>query len=184
MRFDPSSDPSAADLVNSLRADELADLFFRYGEERYSRRVARRIVEARQREPIVTTGRLAEVVRKSIPGKWGPIDPATRVFQALRIAVNHELDHLDSALVQMSELLKPGGRAVIISFHSLEDRKVKWAFRRDPNLQVLTPKPVVATSDEIDRNPRARSAKLRAAERCPITTTPATSRHTSPEPSR
>src|ERR1700737_2736228 len=98
MRFDPTEGPSAADLVNSLRADELADMFFHFGEERFSRRVARRIVEARPREPILTTGRLAEVVRKSIPGKWGPIDPATRVFQALRIGVNGELEQLDAAL--------------------------------------------------------------------------------------
>jgi 16S rRNA (cytosine1402-N4)-methyltransferase len=183
MRFDPTERPSAADLVNSLRADELADLFFHFGEERYSRRVARRIVEARQAEPILTTGRLAEVVRKSIPGKWGAIDPATRVFQALRIRVNDELGQLDSALAQLANLLKPGGRAVIISFHSLEDRRVKWAFRKDPNLQVLTRKPVIASAEEIERNPRARSAKLRAAERCPITN-PATTPAISPEPSQ
>jgi 16S rRNA (cytosine1402-N4)-methyltransferase len=172
MRFDPDDDVTAADLVNSLEADELADLFFEYGEERHSRRVARRIVEARRVEPILTTGRLAEIVRRSIPGKWGSIDPATRVFQALRIRVNRELDHLDDTLEQLVGLIKPGGRAVIISFHSLEDRRVKWAFRNDPDLKVLTRKPVTASAEESHRNPRARSAKLRAAERCPNSTDP------------
>ncbi len=166
MRFDPDEETTAADLVNSLRAEELADLFFRYGEERYSRRVARRIVEARKLEPIRTTARLAEIVRRSIPGKWGPIDPATRVFQALRIAVNHELEHLETTLAHVSEWLRPGGRIAIISFHSLEDRPVKRAFRENPELQVLTKKPVTASIEEIQRNPRARSAKLRVAERC------------------
>lgn len=166
MRFDPDQTESAADLVNSLSADELADLFFQYGEERHSRRIARRLVEARRLAPITTTGRLAELVRKSIPGKWGPIDPATRVFQALRIRVNQELEHLDATLAGLPELLKPGGRAVVISFHSLEDRRVKWAFRNDPQLHVLTKKPVTATAEEVRENPRARSAKLRAAERC------------------
>src|SRR5262249_57198413 len=130
---------------NTLKADELADIFYHLGEERHSRRVARRIVEEREKAPITTTGRLAEVVRRSIPGKWGPIDPATRVFQALRIAVNGELDHLDEALDQLADWLKPGGRAAVISFHSLEDRRVKVAFRDDPRLAVLTRKPVGAT---------------------------------------
>jgi 16S rRNA (cytosine1402-N4)-methyltransferase len=182
MRFDTSQGPSAADLVNTLRAEELADLFFELGEERFSRRVARRIVEERRLEPIQTTERLAQIVRKSIPGKWGPIDPATRVFQALRIRVNDELDQLDAVLAEVASVLKPGGRVVIISFHSLEDRRVKWAFRKDPDLQVLTPKPVVATAEEIQKNPRARSAKLRAAQRCPIPTGTATSTASSRAP--
>jgi 16S rRNA (cytosine1402-N4)-methyltransferase len=172
MRFDPQAKLTAAHLVNTLRAEELADLFFQYGEERYSRRIARRIVEDRRVEPITTTGRLAQLVRQSIPGKWGPIDPATRVFQALRIKVNDELGQLDTLLEQLPDLLRPGGRAVIISFHSLEDRRVKWAFRNDPLLQVLTKKPVTASAEEVHRNPRARSAKLRAVERCPNTTIP------------
>jgi 16S rRNA (cytosine1402-N4)-methyltransferase len=172
MRFDASSGPTAADLVNTLAEEDLARLFFEYGEERHSRRVARRIVEARRLEPIATTGRLAEVVRRSIPGKWGPIDPATRVFQALRIAVNDELDHLDASLERLPEWLRPGGRAAIISFHSLEDRRVKHAFRDDPRLTVLTRKPVMATAEELAVNPRARSAKLRVAERCPNPTGP------------
>jgi 16S rRNA (cytosine1402-N4)-methyltransferase len=167
MRFDPEARPTAAEVVNTWSAEDLARLFFDYGEERHGRRVARRIVEARRIDPIKTTGRLAEVVRRSIPGKWGPIDPATRVFQALRIAVNAELDHLDDALEQLADWLKPGGRAAVISFHSLEDRRVKVAFRDDPRLAVLTRKPVVATAEEVAVNPRARSAKLRVAERCP-----------------
>ena len=167
MRFDPKAGASAADLINNLDADELANLFFEYGEERHSRRVARRIVEARRVEPITTTGRLAEIVRKSIPGKWGPIDPATRVFQALRIKVNDELGHLETALENLADRLKPGGRAAVISFHSLEDRRVKQAFRDDPRLIVLTRKPLVASAAETAVNPRARSAKMRVAERCP-----------------
>lgn len=167
MRFDPTAEVTAASLINSLPAEELANLFYEFGEERQSRRVARRIIEARRIEPIRTTGRLAEIVRRSIAGKWGRIDPATRVFQALRIAVNRELDHLDQALAQVPELLGPGGRFAIISFHSLEDRRVKQSFRGDPRLQVLTKKPVTASEQEIRTNPRARSAKLRVAERCP-----------------
>ena len=173
MRFDPGSDdPSAADLVNSLGEDQLATIFYEYGEERHGRRVARRIVEARRIAPFRTTGQLAHVVRGSIPGKWGPIDPATRVFQALRIAVNHELAHLENTLTLLPDVLRPGGRAAIISFHSLEDRRVKHAFRDDPRLYVLTRKPVTATPEELASNPRARSAKLRVAERCPTQTGP------------
>jgi 16S rRNA (cytosine1402-N4)-methyltransferase len=167
MRFDPETKPTAAEVVNTWNEEDLARLFFDYGEERHSRRVARRIVAARRLEPITTTGRLAAIVRQSIPGKWGKIDPATRVFQALRIGVNAELEHLDTALAQLADWLKPGGRAAVISFHSLEDRRVKVAFRDDPRLTVLTRKPVVATAQEVAVNPRARSAKLRVAERCP-----------------
>ncbi len=171
MRFDPSATrESAADLVNSLDADELADIFYQYGEERHSRRIARRLIEARRVEPIRTTARLADLVRRSIPGKWGAIDPATRVFQALRIKVNDELDHLDAILTELSDLLAPGGRAAIISFHSLEDRRVKIAFRDDPNLHPLTRKPIMASPEEVRSNPRARGAKLRVAERCTIPT--------------
>ena len=170
MRFDPGAGgPDAADLVNRLPADELADLFYEYGEERYSRRIARRLVEERRIEPIRTTARLAELVRRSLPppARRGPIDPSTRVFQALRIAVNDELGLLDETLRFIPDLLTPGGRAAIISFHSLEDRRVKWAFRSDPRLTVLTRKPATATAAEVAVNPRARSAKLRVAERCP-----------------
>jgi 16S rRNA (cytosine1402-N4)-methyltransferase len=167
MRFDPEAKLTAALVVNSWNEEDLAQLFFDYGEERHGRRVARRIVAARRVEPITRTGALAAIIRKSIPGKWGPIDPATRVFQALRIAVNAELEHLDFALAHLADWLKPGGRAAVISFHSLEDRRVKRAFRDDPRLAVLTRKPVVATAEERTVNPRARSAKLRVAERCP-----------------
>jgi 16S rRNA (cytosine1402-N4)-methyltransferase len=170
MRFDPdSSGPTAAELLSGLSAQDLAQGFFDYGEERFSRRIARRIVETRQNEPIQTSRQLAELVRQSVPGRFrhGPIDPATRVFQALRIMVNDELAHLDAALQILPEVLAPGGRAAIISFHSLEDRRVKWAFRNDPRLQVLSKKPVTATAQEVAVNPRARSAKLRVAERCP-----------------
>lgn len=166
MRFDPGAGRSAADLVNTMRESDLADIFYEFGEERFSRRIARRIVEERARQPIDTTGRLANIVRRSIPGRRGPIDPATRVFQALRIAVNRELEHLDEALKNLAGWLRPGGRAAIISFHSLEDRRVKWAFRNDPGLNVLTKKPIEASPEEVHRNPRARSAKLRVAERC------------------
>jgi 16S rRNA (cytosine1402-N4)-methyltransferase len=172
MRYDPDLEQTAADFVNTLPADALADLFFEYGEERHSRRVARRIVEARRIEPITTTGRLAEIVRRSIPGKWGPIDPATRVFQALRIAVNDELHHLELALEHLADWLKMGGRAAIISFHSLEDRLVKVAFRDDLRLQALIRKPLTASAEEVRLNPRSRSAKLRVAERCTRPTGP------------
>jgi 16S rRNA (cytosine1402-N4)-methyltransferase len=172
MRFDPeseSSGPTAAELVNTLSAQDLAQMFFVYGEERFSRRIARRIVETRRTAPIQTTRQLAELVRQSVPGRFrhGPIDPATRVFQALRIMVNDELGLLDATLSELPEVLAPGGRAAIISFHSLEDRRVKWAFRNDPRLIVLTKKPVTAAAQEVAVNPRARSAKLRVAERCP-----------------
>lgn len=170
MRFDPSGrGPTAADLVNSLGAEELADLFFELGEERYSRRIARRIVETRRQEPIRTTRQLVELIRRSVPAPYrrGPIDPATRTFQALRIAVNDELKRLDLLLESAPSRLVPGGRIAIISFHSLEDRRVKWAFRNNPALTVLTKKPLTATDQETAVNPRARSAKLRVAQRCP-----------------
>jgi 16S rRNA (cytosine1402-N4)-methyltransferase len=170
MRFDPDAGgPSAADLVNRLSAEDLANLIYEFGEERYSRRIARRIVEARQGGAIRTTAQLAELVRRSLPGRarHGPIDPSTRVFQALRIAVNDELGLLDATLRVIPDVLASGGRAAIISFHSLEDRRVKWAFKSDSRMNVLTKKPVTATARETAVNPRARSAKLRVAERCP-----------------
>jgi 16S rRNA (cytosine1402-N4)-methyltransferase len=166
MRFDPDSPTTAADLVNRLPAEKLADLFYQFGEERFSRRIARRIEEVRRTGPIRTTGELAAIVRRCIPGKRGPIDPATRVFQALRIAVNDELSRLESTLAHLPRWLRPGGRAAIISFHSLEDRRVKHAFRDNPEWTILTKKPIEANDDETRQNPRARSAKLRVAERC------------------
>lgn len=161
MRFDPGDATTAADLVNSLPENELANLIFEYGEEHASRRIARAIVNAR---PITSASRLAQVIEKAI-GWRGRIHPATRTFQALRIAVNRELKALEEALPQIVEALAPQGRAVIISYHSLEDRRVKNFFREARELQVLTKHPVRPARAEIAANPRARSAKLRAAER-------------------
>ncbi len=176
MRLDPADDarPTAAELVNTLPQDELADLIYAFGEERLSRRIARKIVESRRAEPIQTTGRLAHIVRPCYPrprprkGQRGParhpVDPATRTFQALRIAVNGELEALDTLLAELPGLLNPGGRAGVISFHSLEDRRVKHAFlqlQQDGIGERLTRKPITADDDEAAANPRARSAKLR-----------------------
>src|SRR5262249_51928197 len=151
-----------------LNERDLADLFWQYGEERFSRRIARKIVDTRRQAPLETTEQLAELVRRSVPwskGRRPGLDPATRVFQALRIAVNDELGALDRLLEALPGVVKPGGRAVIISFHSLEDRRVKQAFRDQGRWEVVTRKPVQAGEDEIQDNPRARSAKLRAARR-------------------
>ncbi len=170
MRFDPDAGgPTAADLVAHESEFELARIFHEYGEERFSRRISRKIVENRRSSPITTTCALADLVRRCVPRARHPgaIDPATRVFQALRIAVNDELAGLDFVLERLPQILAPEGRGVVISFHSLEDRRVKWAFRNDPRLTVLTKKPVIATADEMAENPRARSAKLRVVERCP-----------------
>lgn len=164
MRLDPTVGATAADLVNTLSESALADVFWEYGEERYSRRVAKRIVERRTEKPITTTAELADVVRRCVP-RSGNIDPATRVFQALRIAVNDELGALDRLLAMLPKMVKPGGRAGIISFHSLEDRRVKQAFRMPEIWQPVNKKPVEATDAEIARNPRSRSAKLRVALR-------------------
>jgi 16S rRNA (cytosine1402-N4)-methyltransferase len=168
MRMDPTTGEPASALVRRLSERDLADLFWQYGEERFSRRIARKIIEVRRRTPIETTSQLAELVRRSVPrprGRRQTIDPATRVFQALRIAVNDELGALERLLTALSNCLRPAGRAVIISFHSLEDRRVKQAFRDRERWRVLTPKPVVAGEEEVRNNPRARSAKLRAAQR-------------------
>jgi len=166
MRLNPAEGEPAASLLKRLSERDLADLFWKYGEERFSRRIARRIVETRRRTPLETTEELAELVRRSVPRPRGrQIDPATRVFQALRIAVNDELGALDRFLAVLPSCLKSGGRAVIISFHSLEDRRVKQAFRDRKVYTVLTKKPIQASEDELRLNPRARSAKLRAAIR-------------------
>jgi 16S rRNA (cytosine1402-N4)-methyltransferase len=168
MRLDPSRGEPASALLRRLNERDLANLIYEYGEERFSRRIARRIVEVRRTKPVQTTEELAELVRRCVPrskGKRSPIDPATRTFQALRIAVNDELGSLERLLEELPHCLKPGGRAVIISFHSLEDRRVKIAFRNRSLWEVLTRKPVQATDDEVQSNPRARSGKLRAARR-------------------
>jgi 16S rRNA (cytosine1402-N4)-methyltransferase len=167
MRLDPRQGEPASSLLRRLSERELADLFYQLGEERHSRRIARKIVEVRRRTPLERTEELAELVRRCVPrGRRPPrIDPATRVFQALRIAVNDELGALDRLLSALPGCLKPGGRAVFISCHSLEDRRVKQAFRDRRTWVVLTPKPVQASHEEVRDNPRARSAKLRAARR-------------------
>jgi len=170
MRMDRSSGMTAAAALAEVDERTLADLIFRYGEERHARRIARRIVAARETEAIDTTGRLADLVRRAIPRKgFSRIDPATRTFQAIRIWVNRELEGLDAFLMESAGRLKPGGRMAIISFHSLEDRIVKHTLRdlqaRDERFLVRTRRPLVPTEEETARNPRARSAKLRAAER-------------------
>src|SRR5215208_3763323 len=170
MRMDRSAGPTAADLIAETGEAELANIIFEFGEERHSRRIARALVDARRAEPIATTGQLAEIVRRAVPTRgWQRIDPATRTFQALRIWVNGELDGLDAFLRDVVNRLREGGRVVVISFHSLEDRIVKHTFRGlervDAVLRVLTKRPVVPGNEELERNPRARSAKLRAAER-------------------
>jgi 16S rRNA (cytosine1402-N4)-methyltransferase len=170
MRMDRSGGDTAADLVARSTERDLADAIFQYGEERFSRRVARAIVEARHDAPVVTTGRLASIVRRAIPRRGSMrIDPATRTFQALRIWVNRELDGLDRFVEAAARRLRAGARLVVITFHSLEDRIVKHTLRalqqRDALVQVLTKKPIVPRDEEVERNPRARSAKLRVAER-------------------
>ncbi len=169
LRFNPREGEPAWRLVNKLHEQNLANLIYAYGEDRYSRRIARAIVTERHRQPIMTAAHLAEVVRRAVPGsphaRGERIDPATRTFQALRIAVNDELKSLEIALRRIPDCLRPGGRLAVISFHSLEDRRVKEAFRGDDRLEVLTRRPVEAGPEEVARNPRARSAKLRVAAR-------------------
>jgi 16S rRNA (cytosine1402-N4)-methyltransferase len=165
MRLDPTRGLPASRLLATLPERDIADLIFRFGEERFSRRIARRIVERRERSPLTTTGELAELVRSCVPRGRDRIDPATRTFQALRIAVNEELTALDTLLRQLPGCVRLGGRVAVISFHSLEDRAVKQAFRDAANWKPLTKKPVTADEAETRANPRARSAKLRAAVR-------------------
>jgi 16S rRNA (cytosine1402-N4)-methyltransferase len=187
MRLDQSQALTAADLVNSASEKELADIFWRYGEETRSRQIARRIVRERAKGAITRTGQLAQLAAAGVPYKRGVIHPATKTFQALRIAVNHELERLEAVLPQILDVLSSrrndvGGRMVIITFHSLEDRLVKEFMRREASdcicppgtpvcicghkarLRLLTRKPVIPTAQEVNSNPRARSAKLRAAE--------------------
>jgi len=177
MRMDTSAGETAADLVAQATEEDLANAIFTYGEERFSRRIARALVASRREAPVATTGQLAAIVRRAIPRRPGPmrIDPATRTFQALRIWVNRELDGLDAFLQTAIRRLRAGARLVVITFHSLEDRIVKHTLRAiehggrdgtaDVGIKVLTKKPLVPGEDEIRLNPRARSAKLRAAER-------------------
>ena len=204
MRMNPTTGETAADLVNTLSEEELANIIYQFGEDRQSRRIASRIVEARRKAPITTTGQLAALVVRALGGQHGPTHPATRTFQALRIAVNDELGALRAGLAAATMLLRPGGRLAVITFHSLEDRIVKewikheasicrippkieilgcphitaagsgprsciYPVGRDcdylPRLQPITRKPIEATAAELAANPRARSAKLRVAEK-------------------
>lgn len=185
MRMDTSRGETAADLVNELPEQELERVISEYGEERWAKRIASFIVKDRAESPITTTFRLVDIIKGAVPkAKWDErIHPATRTFQALRIAVNSELESLERGMRAALDLLKPGGRGVIISFHSLEDRIVKHIFReyaegctcprqfpvcacgKQPRVKVLTSRPVTATQEETDDNPRARSAKLRAVEK-------------------
>jgi 16S rRNA (cytosine1402-N4)-methyltransferase len=182
MRMDPSDEPDAAEIVNTWDARELEVIFRRYGEERYARQIARGIVRRREEAPIVRTGQLVDVVRASIPApaRFGEGHPAKRVFQALRIEVNHELEALEAGLPAAFEMLRPGGRLAVMSFHSLEDRIAKRFLRdlargctcppelpvcvcgHEPELRILTPKPVRPSASETASNPRAASARLRA----------------------
>jgi 16S rRNA (cytosine1402-N4)-methyltransferase len=185
MRMDPSAEHSARDLVNEGSERELVDIFRGYGEERYARQIARAIIRRRKQHPFERTGELVETIKTAIPtpARFGEGHPARRVFQALRIAVNDELDALESALPAALDTLRPGGRIAVISFHSLEDRIVKRFFRREehgctcppefpvcvcgrePSLRVLTKKAIRPTADEVAINPRAGSARLRAAQK-------------------
>ena len=174
MRMDQTHGITAAELVNSNQEDRLAAIIFQYGEERYARRIARAIVRERARYPIETTHALASIIAKSVPSSYrnGRIHCATRTFQALRIAVNHELETLEPSLRDAVDVLSPGGRICAISFHSLEDRIVKHTFRAlargaEATLSTLAKKPVLPSEEERRANPRARSAKLRVAERLP-----------------
>jgi 16S rRNA (cytosine1402-N4)-methyltransferase len=185
MRMDPSDEPNAAGVIATYDERELETIFRRYGEERYARQIARAIVRRRAEEPIERTGQLVDVVRASIPApaRFGEGHPAKRVFQALRIEVNHELESLDVGLPAAFAMLRPGGRIGVISFHSLEDRIVKRFFRdrakgctcppelpicvcgKEPDARVLTSKPLRPSRHEVDDNPRAASARLRVAVR-------------------
>jgi 16S rRNA (cytosine1402-N4)-methyltransferase len=169
MRIDPRTPRTAADWVNQTPEEDLANVLYNLADERYSRRIARKIVEARRQSPINSTDRLANLVRSAIPTKYGPpdrIDPATRTFMALRMAVNDEVGNLRILLEQFPRFLKPGGRMAVISFHSVEDRMVKQAFRSAEQtglVEVTTKRPITPSESELARNPRSRSAKLRVA---------------------
>lgn len=171
MRIDPRARQTAADVINGMREQDLADVLYELAQERYSRRIARKIAEARRVSPILSTDRLAELVRSAIPSRGGAperIDPATRTFLALRMAVNRELENLESLLKFAPTALKPGGRLGIISFQSTEDRAVKQAFRSLEQaglVKLITKKPLPPTPEETARNPRSRSAKLRVVEK-------------------
>ncbi len=167
MRFSEDSELTAAEVVNSFSEKDLADIFFQYGEERFSRRIAKEILRERKKKKILTTQELAEIIKLAAPRNYERkrIHPATRVFQALRIYVNSELENLKTLLAGMESFLNPGGRVAIISFHSLEDRIVKNYFKeleKENKVKILTKKPMIASEEEVKNNPKSRSAKLRA----------------------
>lgn len=164
MRYDPDQSLTAQEIVNKWSEDDLAEIFRKYGEEKQARKIAQALIRQRKHHPFTTTIELAEYIEAIIPRR-GKVHPATKVFQALRIAVNDELGELERVLPDAVELLAPGGRLAIISFHSLEDRIVKHFFKKHPELTVVTKKPVAPSEREIKQNPRARSAKLRVAEK-------------------
>lgn len=167
MRMDPSQNLTAKDILNRFNQDKLQRIFREFGEERFSHRIAKAIVRKRRVEEINTTLELKKIVEKAIP-TWKKRESVTRIFQALRIAVNQELDNLKTALDHAIDLLKPGGRIVVISYHSLEDRIVKHTLRKadqEEKVNILTKKPLLSSAAEISSNPRSRSAKLRAAEK-------------------
>ncbi len=170
MRMDPTATVSAFDLVNHLSEWEIVSILQRLGQERYAKRIADSLMQSRQKEPIRTTQQLASIVERAIPYHgWSRIHPATRTFQAFRMAVNRELESLEEALPRIVKFLKPGGRICVLSFHSLEDRVVKLFFRRlaaEQQLRLVTKKPLAPSPVEIHQNPRSRSAKLRVAEKC------------------
>jgi 16S rRNA (cytosine1402-N4)-methyltransferase len=170
LRFDPTEGEPAWRMVNRMKPESLADIIFEYGEERFSRRIARKIAAVREKQPIRSAREFARIVTSAIPKQYPPprIHPATRTFQALRIAVNEELKSLRIALERIPTRLVPGGRLAVISFHSLEDRLVKQAFRNTQVWECLTRSPIEASNEEVLRNPRSRSAKLRAAARLPV----------------
>jgi 16S rRNA (cytosine1402-N4)-methyltransferase len=175
MRFDRSTGTTAYDVVNTFSAQDLADVFWRFGEERWARRIARRIVQERAKGPIRTTTQLASVISSSISGRTWSIHPATRCYQAIRILVNAEISSLQETLRIVYRYLNPGGRIVVIDFHSLEDRAVKESFREQERvgiIKILTRKVVRPGEEEVARNPRSRSAKLRAAERTSVADVP------------
>jgi len=165
MRMNRGERTTALEIINSLPEYEIADIIYKYGEERFSRKIAKKIVNYRKSKMIKTTTELAEIIKKAYPHKWQKIHPATRTFQALRIEVNKELENLEKFLENFPQILAKNGRIAIISYHSLEDRLIKTYFKQNEKLHILNKKVIKPTPEEISRNPRSRSAKLRGAEK-------------------
>jgi len=165
MRMDPEQELTAEEVINTRSERDLERILREYGEERFARRIARAIVRRRRQKPLRSTGELVEVIERTVPGRRSRIHPATRCFQAVRIETNDELGQLRTLCARAPDILKPGGVFACISFHSLEDRIVKHSLRQRELWELLTKKPITPTAEEVDRNPRSRSAKLRAAKR-------------------